>query len=48
LDASPGVIAIQTAAGAISTGTHGQGLFQSTLADAVVKMTIVTPKGKLI
>ena len=35
LDACPGVISIQTIAGAISTGTHGQGIHQSTIGDAV-------------
>lgn len=33
LNASPGVIGVQSLAGAISTGTHGQGLEQSSLAD---------------
>ncbi|KAJ1531160.1 hypothetical protein HK096_007960, partial [Nowakowskiella sp. JEL0078] len=38
---SPGVIGIQTIAGAISTGTHGQGLRQSSLADVVTSMNVV-------
>ena len=33
LGSSPGVIAVQTLAGAMATGTHGQGLQQSSLAD---------------
>ncbi|KAJ1529066.1 hypothetical protein HK096_009474, partial [Nowakowskiella sp. JEL0078] len=40
---SPGVIGIQTIAGAISTGTHGQGLRQSSLADIVTSMDVVLP-----
>jgi FAD/FMN-containing dehydrogenase len=48
LDACPGVIAIQTIAGAISTGTHGQGLNQSTLSDAVLKLTVITPSGNIL
>lgn len=47
LPASPGVIGIQTLAGAISTGTHGQGLRQSTLSDAVLKLRVVLPDGSL-
>ena len=43
----PGVIAIQTVAGAISTGTHGQGLYQATLADSVLEMTVVDSKGNI-
>ena len=38
LPASPGVIGIQTLGGALSTGTHGQGLHQSALCDAVEAM----------
>jgi FAD/FMN-containing dehydrogenase len=47
ITASPGVISIQTISGAISTGTHGQGIFQSTISDAILKITIVNPKGKV-
>lgn len=36
LDNCPGVISKQTIAGAISTGTHGQGIKQSTIADSVI------------
>lgn len=45
LPCSPGVIAIQTLAGAISTGTHGQGLYQSSLADVVTQLRICQPGG---
>jgi hypothetical protein len=38
---SPGVIGIQTLAGSIGTGTHGQGLFVSTLSDTVVEIKLV-------
>ena len=43
----PGVIAIQTVAGAISTGTHGQGMYQSTIGDSVIELTIVDAVGNL-
>lgn len=43
LPCSPGVISYQTIAGAMATGTHGQGLFQSSLADTVVSMRLVLP-----
>ncbi|KAJ1555324.1 hypothetical protein HK405_002616 [Cladochytrium tenue] len=43
LPCSPGVIGIQSVAGAIATGTHGQGLGQSTVADDVVALDVVLP-----
>lgn len=45
LPSSPGVIAEQTLAGALATGTHGQGLGQSTVADAVTSLRLVTADG---
>ncbi|USV57205.1 D-arabinono-1,4-lactone oxidase [Aeromonas encheleia] len=48
LPASPGVIGIQTLGGALSTGTHGQGLHQSALCDAVEAMTLMLANGDLI
>lgn len=45
LPSSPGVIASQTLAGALSTGTHGQGLQQSTIADAVLRIRLVLADG---
>jgi FAD/FMN-containing dehydrogenase len=48
LPASPGVIGIQTLGGALSTGTHGQGLMQSTLCDAVEAMTIMLANGEVV
>ncbi|BDH45275.1 FAD-binding protein [Salmonella enterica subsp. enterica serovar Choleraesuis] len=47
LNASPGVIAAQTLAGAISTGTHGQGLSQSSLADEALAISFVDAAGEL-
>lgn len=41
LDASPGVIGVQTVAGALATGTHGQGLHSAILPDTVVGMEIM-------
>ncbi|KAF9270359.1 FAD-binding domain-containing protein [Marasmius fiardii PR-910] len=41
----PGVIGIQTLAGSISTGTHGQGLFQSDYADMVQSFRIILADG---
>src|ERR1700749_2080495 len=38
LPACPGVIGIQTLAGALGTGTHGQGLRQSSFGDAAPSM----------
>ena len=48
LPASPGVIGIQTLGGALSTGTHGQGLHQSALCDAVEAMTVILASGDII
>ncbi|MFQ2819057.1 D-arabinono-1,4-lactone oxidase [Aeromonas caviae] len=48
LPASPGVIGIQTLGGALSTGTHGQGLHQSALCDAVVALTVMLASGDII
>jgi FAD/FMN-containing dehydrogenase len=45
LPSSPGVIAEQTLAGALSTGTHGQGLHQSSIADAAVMIRMVLADG---
>ncbi|OON39801.1 metal chaperone, involved in Zn homeostasis, GTPase of family protein [Izhakiella australiensis] len=45
LAASPGVIDSQTLAGAISTGTHGQGLQQSSLADEALSIRLVDAEG---
>lgn len=47
LNASPGVIAVQSLAGAISTGTHGQGLGQSSLADEALSIRFVDADGNL-
>ncbi|WP_324038190.1 D-arabinono-1,4-lactone oxidase [Aeromonas caviae] len=48
LSASPGVIGIQTLGGALSTGTHGQGLHQSALCDAVAALTVMLASGDII
>ncbi|UBH28497.1 D-arabinono-1,4-lactone oxidase [Aeromonas enteropelogenes] len=48
LPASPGVIGIQTLGGALSTGTHGQGLHQSALCDAVEALTVMLADGEII
>ncbi|KAI8821860.1 FAD binding domain-containing protein [Fimicolochytrium jonesii] len=45
---SPGVIGVQTLAGSIATGTHGQGLFQSSYADIVTSLRVVLPNGDLV
>ncbi|MCX8956365.1 FAD-binding protein [Erwinia psidii] len=45
LAASPGVIAVQTLAGALATGTHGQGLQQSSIADDVLSLRMVLADG---
>jgi FAD/FMN-containing dehydrogenase len=45
LPSSPGVIASQTLAGALATGTHGQGLRQASIADAVLSMRLVLADG---
>ncbi len=47
LPACPGVITRQTIAGAIATGTHGQGLGQSTLADCVIALRVVRADGSV-
>lgn len=47
LPSSPGVIASQTLAGALSTGTHGQGLQQSTIADAALSIRMVLADGSV-
>lgn len=48
LPASPGVIGIQTLGGALSTGTHGQGLAQSSLCDAVLALRVMLASGEII
>ena len=48
LPASPGVIAAQTLAGAMSTGTHGQGLQQSTISDAAQSIRLVLADGSVV
>ncbi|CAF1472539.1 unnamed protein product, partial [Rotaria sordida] len=48
LPCSPGVIGIQTLAGAISTGTHGQGIHQSSYSDIVRSLRVVLPSGKVV
>lgn len=45
---SLGVIGIQTLAGAISTGTHGQGLFQSDYATTVLSLRVLLASGDII
>lgn len=45
LPSSPGVIASQTLAGALATGTHGQGLGQSTIADEAIAIRMVLADG---
>ncbi|KAL7753518.1 D-arabinono-1,4-lactone oxidase [Sorochytrium milnesiophthora] len=47
IDCSPGVIGIQTLAGAIATGTHGQGLCQNSLSETVVGVEIVLADGSV-
>jgi FAD/FMN-containing dehydrogenase len=48
LPCSPGVIGIQTLAGAIATGTHGQGIRQSSYSDIVKSLQVVLPNGNVI
>lgn len=48
LPASPGVIGIQTLGGALSTGTHGQGLGQSSLCEAVLGLRVMLASGEVI
>jgi len=47
LPVSPGVIGLQTVSGAISTGTHGQGMRQSTLGDAVQSIRVILPNAQI-
>ena len=47
LASSPGVIAVQTLAGALATGTHGQGLQQSSLADEALRIRMVLADGSV-
>ncbi|MGP4130993.1 FAD-binding protein [Pantoea tagorei] len=47
LAASPGVIAVQKLAGAMATGTHGQGLHQSSLADEALRIRMVLADGSI-
>ena len=47
LAASPGVIAVQKLAGAMATGTHGQGLNQSSLADEALHIRMVLADGSV-
>ncbi len=44
---APGVIASQTLAGALATGTHGQGLHQSSIADAASMIRMVLADGSV-
>ncbi len=44
---APGVIAAQTLAGALATGTHGQGLRQSSIGDAAVRIRMVLADGSV-
>ncbi|KAI9178700.1 D-arabinono-1,4-lactone oxidase [Blastocladiella emersonii ATCC 22665] len=48
INCSPGVIGVQTLAGAIGTGTHGQGLGQSFLCDIVTRVEVVRADGSLV
>lgn len=48
LPSSPGVIASQTLAGALSTGTHGQGLRQGSIADAALAFQVALADGSLL
>lgn len=47
LPASPGVIAAQTLAGALATGTHGQGLQQSSIGDEALSIRMVLADGSI-
>lgn len=47
LPASPGVIASQSLAGALATGTHGQGLQQSSIADEALNIRMVLADGSI-
>lgn len=48
LPCSPGVIDLQTLAGAIATGTHGQGLGQGALADEVLRIRLIRADGEMM
>jgi FAD/FMN-containing dehydrogenase len=48
LNCSPGVIGIQTIAGALGTGTHGQGLSSNALCDAVIGGKLVIADGSVV
>ncbi|UJR38821.1 hypothetical protein I4U23_031486 [Adineta vaga] len=48
LPCSPGVIGIQTLGGATATGTHGQGMRQSSYSDIVQSLKVVLPNGKVV
>ncbi|WP_414148528.1 D-arabinono-1,4-lactone oxidase [Erwinia sp. BNK-24-b] len=48
LPSSPGVIASQTLAGALATGTHGQGLQQSSIADEALSIRMVLADGSVM
>jgi len=48
IESSPGVISKQTLAGAIATGTHGQGLSQSSLAESVYSFKVILADGSTI
>jgi FAD/FMN-containing dehydrogenase len=48
LPCSPGVIGIQTLAGSIATGTHGQGIHQSSYSDIVKSLQVLLPSGKVM
>ncbi|QGU87944.1 D-arabinono-1,4-lactone oxidase [Erwinia sorbitola] len=47
LPASPGVIDAQTLAGALATGTHGQGLQQSSIGDEALSIRMVLADGRI-
>ena len=47
LPAAPGVISSQTLAGALATGTHGQGLGQSCIADSALSVRMVLADGSV-
>ncbi len=47
LPCCPGVISRQTLAGALATGTHGQGLGQSSFADTVTRFRLVLADGRI-
>lgn len=47
LASSPGVISVQTLSGAMATGTHGQGLQQSSIADEAEQIRLVLSDGSI-